>query len=121
MRPPHLHHARDAPKSTGPTAPRKRIVRRAVRWVLVNRRTGRLTVVQWPNVSLLVFILLSAVLHLHHSKGEVESFVRVLTDLALLVWAGDELVRGVNPFRRTLGLVVIVATIASMISGPAWV
>jgi hypothetical protein len=87
--------------------------------MLVNRQTGRLTVVQWPNISLLVFILLSVALHLHHSKGEAESFVRVLTDVALLVWACDELVRGVNPFRRILGLLVIVATIASMISAPA--
>jgi hypothetical protein len=45
----------------------------------------------------------------------------VLADVALLVWAGGELVRGVNPFRRILGLVVIVATIASMIPDPAWV
>jgi len=83
--------------------------------MLLNRQTGRLTVVQWPNISLVVFILLSVASHLYHSKGAVESFVRVLGDVALLVWAGDELVRGVNPFRRTLGLVVIVATIASLI------
>jgi hypothetical protein len=121
MRPPHLHLARDAPTSTGPTATRERIIRRAVHWMLLNRQTGRVTVVQWPNISLLVFILLSVASHLNHSKGAVESFVRVLADVALLVWAGDELVRGVNPFRRILGLVVIVATIASMIPGPAWV
>jgi hypothetical protein len=89
--------------------------------MLVSRQTGRLTVVQWPNISLLVFILLSIASHLYHSTGAAGSFVRVFADVALLVWAGDELARGVNPFRRTLGLVVIVATIASMISGPAWV
>jgi hypothetical protein len=32
----------------------------------------------------------------------------VFADVALLVWAADELIRGVNPFRRILGSLVIV-------------
>lgn len=89
--------------------------RRAVRWVLLNRRTGRLTVAQWPNVWLSVFIALFIALHGFHPRGETENVLRVLADVALFIWAGDELVRGVNPFRRFLGLAVIVATSASLI------
>jgi hypothetical protein len=89
-------------------------VSRAVRWMLRNRRTGRLTVAQWPNVSLSVFIALSLALHFSHPKGAAENVLRALADVALFIWAGDELVRGVNPFRRILGLVVIGATIASL-------
>jgi hypothetical protein len=82
--------------------------------MLVNRQTGHLTVAQWPNIPLLVFILLCIALHLFHPKGTADSVLRVLADVALLIWAGDELVRGVNPFRRILGLAVMVATVASI-------
>jgi hypothetical protein len=34
--------------------------------------------------------------------------------LALLVWALDEVARGVNPFRRMLGVVVLGAAIAGL-------
>jgi hypothetical protein len=90
------------------------LVRRALRWTLVNRQTGRLTVAQWPNIPLLVFILSWLALHLFHPKGAADSVVRVLADVALLVWAGDEVIRGVNPFRRMLGLAVIIATLVGI-------
>ena len=89
-------------------------VLRAVRWTLLSRRTGRLTVTQWPNVPLWVFIILTVALHVFDPKGGTDRVLRVLADVALLVWAVDELVRGVNPFRRILGLVVIAATIVSL-------
>ncbi|HVB91590.1 MAG TPA: hypothetical protein VND70_05765 [Acidimicrobiales bacterium] len=73
-----------------------------------------MTVAQWPNVSLSIFIVLSVVLHFLQPRGGTETVLRVLADVAILVWAVDELVRGVNPFRRILGLVVIGATIARM-------
>jgi hypothetical protein len=94
--------------------PKHGVVGRAVRWMLLNRRTGRMTVAQWPNVSLSMFLGLSVALHLFHSKGGSEHVLRVFADVALFVWAVDELVRGVNPFRRILGLVVIAATIVSL-------
>jgi hypothetical protein len=73
-----------------------------------------MTVAQWPNVSLSVFIALSLALHLFHPKGGFENVFHVLAYAALLVWAVDELVRGVNPFRRILGLAVIAATIGTL-------
>jgi hypothetical protein len=90
------------------------IVRRGIRWVFVNRRTGHFTVVQWPNIPLSVFIVVSVALDAFHPKGGIESLARVLADVALFVWAIDELLRGVNPFRRILGLGVTVATCLSL-------
>jgi hypothetical protein len=97
------------------TDPKSGVVRRAGRWLFLNRRTGRMTVAQWPNIPLIVFIVLSVVTHLFQPKGGAENALRVIADVSLFVWAADELVRGVNPFRRILGLVVIVATIASLL------
>ncbi len=94
--------------------PKYGVVRRFVRWMFLNRRTGRITVAQWPNVSLSAFLVLTLALHLSHPKGTTENVLRAFADVALFIWAGDELVRGVNPFRRILGLVVIGVTIVSL-------
>jgi hypothetical protein len=88
---------------------------RALRWLFVSRRTGRLTVAQWPNVPLAVFLLASVASRVFHPSGGVATFLRVLGIVALIVWALDELARGVNPFRRILGAVVLVATVVHLL------
>jgi hypothetical protein len=93
--------------------PRGGLGHRAIRWMLVSRQTGRLTVAQWPNISLSVFIVLTVGLHIFPARAGAGILIRV-ADVALLVWAADELVRGVNPFRRILGFLVIVLTIFSL-------
>jgi hypothetical protein len=85
-------------------------VGRVGRWLFENRRTGRITVMQVPNAPLGVFL--------------VARVVGALTDIALLhgigtaallVWAVDEIVRGVNPWRRFLGAVVLVGQLAALL------
>jgi hypothetical protein len=82
--------------------------------MFLNRRTGHLTVAQFPNISLSVFVILSIALRVFHPMREIETPARVLADVALFAWAVDELFRGVNPFRRFLGLAVIVATCVTL-------
>jgi hypothetical protein len=85
--------------------------RRAIRWIFVSRQSGRLTIAQWPNISLWAFIILTVGSHILHANGSAGRLIRVAADVALLVWAADELIRGVNPFRRVLGSLVIVVAI----------
>jgi hypothetical protein len=82
--------------------------------MFVNRRTGGITVAQWPNVALSVSIALSTARRLNIQKGTPETPLRDLSVVATIVWAVDELVRGVNPFRRILGLVVLLTTTSSV-------
>jgi hypothetical protein len=86
----------------------------AARWLFRNRRTGRLTVMQWPNISLSVFALSSLALHVLHPRGGIKAATRILADVALVTWAADELLRGVNPFRRILGGGVLLMTIVGL-------
>jgi hypothetical protein len=88
--------------------------RRVIRWMFADRRSGRLTIAQWPNITLWLFIILTVGLHVLHAKGSVGELIRVLADVALLVWAADEVIRGVNPFRRILGCLVLVVAIESL-------
>jgi hypothetical protein len=84
------------------------------RWVFENRRTGRITIAQWPNVELGLFIILAVAPRVVHTSGNAHTALRVLADVALLAWSADELVRGVNPFRRALGAALLMATIVNL-------
>jgi hypothetical protein len=87
---------------------------RLFRWVFVNRRTGRITMAQWPNIELWLFMVFAVAFRVVHTSGGLHTALRVLTDVALITWSADELVRGVNPFRRTLGCAVLAATIVGV-------
>lgn len=68
-----------------------------------NRQTGEITIWQWPNFWV---------------YGYVASRLFGLGLLAtgfLIVWALLEIVVGVNPFRRSLGLVVLAGLLAQAI------
>jgi hypothetical protein len=88
---------------------------RALRWAFVSRRHGCLTVAQWPNVPLAIFLLATVASRVFHPARAAATFLRVLGVVALVVWAFDEVARGVNPFRRMLGVAVLVATVALLI------
>lgn len=89
-------------------------LRRVARWLFVNRQNGQITVAQRPNASLCVFIVCWAVSFIFSPSGRPGEVVRVLATGALVWWSSDELVRGVNPFRRVLGLAVLVSAIVSL-------
>ena len=61
--------------------------RRIVRWIIVNRRTGGITVAQWPNPALSVFIVLSITRQFNIPKGTPQTALLLLSAVAILVWA----------------------------------
>jgi hypothetical protein len=85
------------------------------RWWFTNRSTGRITVAQMPNLALLLFGVATVAARLLDGHPTTS---RVLSDVAsgaIVVWSLDEIVRGVNPWRRLLGAVVLAASILSII------
>jgi hypothetical protein len=92
------------------------MLRRVVDWMFRDRTTGRIVVMQWPNLPLglyLVATILRVVLHPH---GTVAGVLAVVGTTALAWWAVDEVLRGVNPFRRGLGAVVLLATLLGLVA-----
>ena len=88
---------------------------RSVNWHLRNRRTGGLTVAQWPNLPLGAFLAAEIALRFVRSGDRAATVLRAVAVVALLLWAADEIARGVNPFRRMLGAAVALATIAGLL------
>ncbi len=84
---------------------------RGVDWLFRDRVHGGITIAQFPNWPLGVWMVTVAVRLIAHPRGTVGTAVEVTGTAALVIWAVDEIVRGVNPWRRMLGAVVLAATV----------
>jgi hypothetical protein len=80
-----------------------------------NRQTGRITIGQVPNIPLVIFVSAWVLRLVLSPSGGLRSALDVIAWVALAIWAGDEIVRGVNPFRRLLGAVVAVGLVAGLV------
>ena len=90
---------------------------RVVEWLFRNRETGELTIAQRPNAPLLVFLAAWAVRGALDPSGSADAALAALSTIALLIWALDELVRGVNPWRRILGGAVLAWQVVGLVAG----
>jgi hypothetical protein len=82
------------------------------RWFTRLTRLGlprRFPIVQFPNLPLLAAIVAGRATDIAH--GPAGSYLRSVSYLAMTVWAYEELVHGVNWFRRLLGLVFAILLI----------
>jgi hypothetical protein len=76
-------------------------------WLFRNRHTGGITIVQAPNLALWVFLVASVLRWVFDPSGGLGTALGVVATAGLLWWAVDEVVRGVNPWRRLLGGAVL--------------
>jgi hypothetical protein len=89
-------------------------------WLFRNRDTGRLTVVQWPNTPLAIYLIGRAIGIVLPSGSAVGTVVAAVASAALAVWAVLEMARGVNPFRRGLGSVVLLLLVVAALRHWGW-
>ena len=72
----------------------------------------RFPLIQFPNIPLIVAFVAGEATHL--ARGSAHADASAISYLALTVWAYEELVRGVNWFRRLLGLAYLASTIVHL-------
>lgn len=89
-------------------------------WLFRNRTTGAITVGQFPNLSITVFLAGTVVAWLAGPEGRVAFWAGILAKVALVWWAGDEVLRGVNPWRRFLGAGVLLYVAAKLVRTGGW-
>jgi hypothetical protein len=75
---------------------------------------GPLTLWQWPNPAVCVCLVTLVLGWLDLSAAHATA-VDGIRHGALLVWSLDEVVRGASPFRRTLGAVILVVQLATLV------
>jgi hypothetical protein len=77
---------------------------RAFDWCFRNRRTGAITIAQFPNLPLWIFLVTVALRRFVTETGAPRAFTDAIAVASLGWWAVDEMLRGVNPWRRALGV-----------------
>jgi hypothetical protein len=73
-------------------------------WLFRSRTTNNITVAQFPNLALSIFLVTVALRLIVTRPGAAHTAISWTGVGALTWWACDEVVRGVNPWRRLLGL-----------------
>jgi hypothetical protein len=84
-------------------------------WCFRSRVTGRITIAQFPNAALWLFIAASAASWILKPRGSLELVLKFVALGSAVFWATDELVRGVNPWRRALGSSVLLYEAANLL------
>jgi hypothetical protein len=82
-------------------------IRRFLQWFLRNRETGAITIAQAPNLVLWIVIAGSVPIWAWHPAGHFGVALVIVVKAGIFVWAIDEILRGVNPWRRCLGAAVL--------------
>ena len=77
-------------------------------WFFRNRETGAVTIAQAPNLVLWVVIVAGVLLWVWPSPSSPVVALEVIIKGGLTIWAIDEVLRGVNPWRRCLGAAVFI-------------
>ena len=91
------------------------MTRRLLHWFFQNRETGEITIAQAPNLPLWIVLVGSALIWAWHPPGWTGIILECLVSGSLFVWAIEEVLRGVNPWRRCLGAAVLVYQAATML------
>jgi hypothetical protein len=86
----------------------RRDLRRAIRWLTKFSWPRSFPIVQFPNAPLALAFIAGQAAQRMHGAGHADS--QAISYLAMAIWAYEELFRGVNWFRRLLGLAYIVST-----------
>lgn len=101
------------------TQPPTSSIVRARDWMFCDRGTGAITIAQWPNLPLWLFLGFTLAAWLAGGAEPIAAWMGIAADVALGWWAIDELLRGVNPWRRLLGFATLIglATLVTLRSG----
>ncbi|HEV7536436.1 MAG TPA: hypothetical protein VGP90_12425 [Acidimicrobiia bacterium] len=86
-----------------------------VDWLFRDRDTGRITVAQAPNIALTLWIIATVIRLILRPSGAAGTALELVATGALIWWAGDEILRGVNPWRRLLGGAVLVVVVRRLV------
>jgi hypothetical protein len=90
-------------------------MRRFLHWFFRNRETGAITIAQAPNLILWIVIVGSVLIWVCRPAGHLGAALEIVVRTAIFVWAIDEVWRGVNPWRRCLGVSVLGYELAAML------
>lgn len=91
------------------------MMRKFLLWFFVDRRTGVVTIAQMPNLLLWIVIAAGGAQWLWRPPSYLGTALAIVFQVGLVVWALDEILRGINPWRRSLGCAVLLYELATIV------
>ncbi len=91
-------------------------MRASLDWAFRSRETNQITIAQRPNLPLTIFLVSIPLGWALSGHAGAEKLIGALGTVGLGWWAIDELVRGVNPWRRVLGAAGVAFVISRAIA-----
>jgi hypothetical protein len=85
-------------------------------WFFRDRRTGKILIAHVPNLPILLWMGTVLARQLTEQGTTADMLLAWAGSFTLAWWALDEVVRGVNPWRRVLGLAGCIAVVVGVIS-----
>ncbi|AMA56934.1 hypothetical protein [Bradyrhizobium sp. CCGE-LA001] len=89
-------------------------MRRFFEWFFRSRETGAITIAQWPNLVLWIVIVAAVLLWFWPYAGKASIGLTIVVKAGLIIWGVDEILRGVNPWRRCLGAAVVLYVLITL-------
>ena len=86
-----------------------------VDWCFRNRRTGAITIGQPPNPPAIVCAVAFGARAILRPSAQIGTGLGAIGTAAALYWAGDEVLRGVNPWRRAMGATALGGIVAVLV------
>jgi hypothetical protein len=77
--------------------------------------SGKIAIVQMPNVPLLVFLLATGARLALDPHGTARTGLTALAAVGIVWWSADEIVRGDSLFRRVLGGLVLIGFVVGLL------
>jgi hypothetical protein len=99
-----------------PDADRSSRLRSAFDWLFRDRQTDGVVIGQFPNLPLWIFLATVVLRWVVPDDSGAFTVLRAVALAALAWWALDEVVRGVNPWRRLLGVAGCAVVIAGLLA-----
>ena len=84
-------------------------------WWFASRETGQITIAQLPNPPLWIFLAATIGRWIVPEGGGWDDAFWWVSTGALAWWAADELIRGVNPWRRVIGVAGLVFVVLRLL------
>ena len=92
------------------------MIKSAFDWCFRSRQTNQITIAQFPNAALWVFFATVVLRWVVPTDAAARPYIDWVSVVALAWWALDELFRGVNPWRRVLGLAGCAIALVRLVS-----
>ncbi|AFY93546.1 hypothetical protein [Chamaesiphon minutus] len=78
-------------------------------------KNGNIVIIQPPNLPIMVWAI-SSFLQVIFKTGIIHTGLETISLIAIFIWSLAEIFQGVNYFRRSLGVFVLIVTIVSKLS-----